>query len=644
MKNILLSRRVVGWMLRFVVVYILYVAIFALSKAFFLWVQPYSIQSQVSFCELLQAMWHGLPLDLATAGYIVSPIWLCMEISLWLSGCWWLRLYKIYIALVSIVLSLIYVGDACLYRFWNVKIDATVWNYLSQPQGMLQSVSMEFALASVLAIAFISIVLYTLMKLVFIGKHSQKLSPSQQSILAQPLSLKSRIVATCVWMVAGGLMFLGIRGGVGKSTANVGMVYFSNRTLLNHVAVNPAFSLISSSFKTRNFAKEARFFDEAERKRIFNMLGYNTESLHTDNLLNTNRPNVLIVLMEGCGASFVNAVEPTANPNITPNLNRFAKEGVVFTKCYANSYRTDRGTVCTFSGYPSFPDVSVMKVPAVSDHLPSIARSLKENGYTTRFLYGGDINFTNTAGYLRSTGYDLIESQESFPANVRHTHDWGVTDRIMFDTLYHRIMRMPTQKPWHMGVLTLASHEPWRVPYQRIKNDKVANAMAYLDDCVGKFVERFKHTKQWSNTLIVFLPDHGIGFGPITSDVDERKSHIPIIITGGAVKQPREITLLCNQTDLAATLLGQLNIKHDEFRMSRDVLSSSYSHPSAIHTWQEGIYYKDDSGISVINLLTKPESILREYPHASKQRVNAAKAILQTSYNDLEQRLNNKQK
>lgn len=631
-------------MLRFVVVYILYVAFFALSKIFFLWAQPSSIQSQVSFGELMQAIWHGLPLDLATAGYIVSPIWLCLEISLWVSSRFWMRLYKVYIALISIALGLIYVGDACLYRFWNVKIDATIWNYLSQPQGILQSVSMGYALATVLAVAFISIVLYTLMFYAFVSKHISTPHTSSSSLVSTTLPLKSRIVATCIWIVTGGLLFLGIRGGVGKSTANVGMVYFSNRTLLNHVAVNPAFSLISSSFKTRNFAKEARFFDEPERKRIFSMLGYSTESIRTEKILNTNRPNVLIVLMEGCGASFVNAVEPTANPNITPNLNKIAKEGIVFTQCYANSYRTDRGTVCTFSGYPSFPDVSVMKVPAVSDHLPSIARSLKENGYTTRFLYGGDINFTNTAGYLRSTGYDLIESQESFPTNVRHTHDWGVTDCIMFDSLYNRIMRMPTQRPWHMGVLTLASHEPWGVPYQRIKNDKVANAMAYLDDCVGKFVERFKHTQLWSNTLIIFLPDHGIGFGSITNDVDERKSHIPIIMTGGAVKQPRVISLLCNQTDLAATLLGQLGIKHNEFRMSRDVLSTSYTHPSVVHTWQEGIYYKDASGISVINLLTKPESIFRETPQASKQRVNAAKAILQTSYNDLEQRLNSKQK
>ena len=625
--------------MRIVAIYAMWVIFFEVSKAFFLWLQPASLQSQVSITDLLNAMWHGLPLDLATAGYLTAPIWLAGEIALWFRSKYWLKAYKVYIALVSILISLIYVGDTCLYPFWNVKLDATIWNYLSQPQGALQSVSMTFALVVALAILFVSILIYKLFTLILIGKsHTSSATPFAANT-HKKASTKSRMIATSAWVIAGGLMFLCIRGGVGKSTANVGMVCFSNRAILNHIAINPAFSLISSSLKTRNFAKEARFFDEAERKRLFGMLGYNTESVETKKFLSTSRPNILLVLMEGCGASFVNAVEPASDPNITPNLNKLAKEGVVFNQCYANSYRTDRGTVCTLSGYPSFPDVSVMKVSAASYHLPSIAQSLKKNGYSTRFLYGGDANFTNTAGYLRSTGYDLIESELSFPSNVRHTHDWGVTDRIMFDSLYQRIMRMPQKQPWHIGVLTLASHEPWGVPYNRIKNDKVANSMAYLDDCIGTFINRLRNSSQWNNTLIIFLPDHGIGFKTITSDTDERKSHIPIIMIGGAIKEPQTISTLCNQTDLAATLLGQLDVPHHEFRMSRDVLSKTYTHPSAVHTWQEGIYYKDATGISVINLLTKPESLFCERPHASQRRVNAAKAILQTSYNDLDQRI-----
>lgn len=102
------------------------------------------------------------------------------------------------------------------------------------------------------------------------------------------------------------------------------------------------------------------------------------------------------------------------------------------------------------------------------------------------------------------------------------------------------------------------------------------------------------------------------------------------------MKRAQKIHKICNQTDLAATLLGQLQLPHDDFKFSRDVLSRSYTHPSAVHVWSEGIYWKDATGISVVNLMTKPASLFREAPAPSTLRVNAAKAFLQTCYDHLQ--------
>ncbi len=622
--------------LRFVALYVVCLAIFAISRLCFVWVQPVDVRGALSAGDLLQISLHGLPLDVATAAYLCAPVWLCLGLGLWMRVKGARIIYKVYAVLVAVALSLILVGDACLYRFWNMRIDATVWNYLSQPQGALQSVSMVFALTAVLAVLAVGLAAYWLFVKVFLP--ANKKTERRRCFSKSRLTLHGRIGWTVAWAICGGLLFLGIRGGVGKSTANVGMAYFSERQFLNHAAVNPAFSLFSSTLKRKDFSKEARYFAPDECRRIFSMLGYNTESVGTDSLLSTPRPNVVLVLMEGCGGTFVHAVDSLSDANVTPNLNRLANEGVVFTQMYANSFRTDRGTVCTLSGCPAFPDLSVMKMPAYCEKLPSIASSLKGAGYNTSFLYGGDINFTNTRGYLQSTGYERIDGEEAFPRNVRKTHDWGVTDRIVFDTLYNRIVQAPLNRPWHIGVLTLASHEPWGVPYNRIKGDQVANSMAYLDHCIGEFVERLRRTPQWKNTLLIFLPDHGIGYPAGLTDEQERRSHIPCIFAGGAVKQSRKVEVICNQTDLAATLLGQLGIAHGDFRLSRDVLSNTYTHPSAVHCWPEGIYYKDNSGISAINILSSPVRTLREVPSASQRRINAAKAFLQTSYDLLDGR------
>lgn len=433
----------------------------------------------------------------------------------------------------------------------------------------------------------------------------------------------------------GGLLFLGIRGGVGKSTANVGMVYHSDNLFMNHSAVNPVFSIVASLFKTKDFAEQYDYFDEAERARLFSQMEYHTSGNPIDTLLHTSRPNVLLILMEGCSASFVHAIDSTARPDIMPRLNQLATEGVLFTKCYANSFRTDRGTVCTLSGYPAFPDVSVMKVPSKCERLPSIAQALAGEGYSTEFVYGGDINFTNTNGYLRATGYERTLGDKDFPAAVRRTHNWGVTDHIVLDTLYQRILRYPADRPWHTACLTLSSHEPWEVPYSRFPEDQVLNTMAYLDDSIGQFIDRLRQTSVWENTLVILIPDHGAHYPQGISDANPTKSHIPVIWTGGAVRQARRIETLCNQTDLAATLLGQLGIDHSAFTFSRDVLSDTYVRPSAIHVWSEGIYYMDETGISALSLVSQKKSILHEAPTPSVDRQQAAHAYLQTAYDDL---------
>ena len=135
----------------------------------------------------------------------------------------------------------------------------------------------------------------------------------------------------------------------------VGMVYYSTVQYHNHSAVNPVFSFFYSLLKEQDYSKQAQYFAPEEADKVFNSLQYNTKSvlLPEDSLLTTQRPNVLLILMESCGGRVVGCTE--GNHQTTPHLDSLAASGVFFSQCYANSFRTDRGTICTFSGYPSFP-------------------------------------------------------------------------------------------------------------------------------------------------------------------------------------------------------------------------------------------------------------------------------------------------
>lgn len=333
--------------------------------------------------------------------------------------------------------------------------------------------------------------------------------------------------------------------------------------------------------------------------------------------------------MEGFGGQFIEAV--SGRTDIAPNYNRLAKEGVIFTNCYSNSFRTDRGTVSALSGYTSFPTLSVMKLPVKSRTLPCIANTLNKNGYNSSFIYGGDINFTNMQSYLRTGGYGTIVSDVDFSADELKDNHWGANDHITFARLEQMIAQ--ARSPWHIGFLTLSSHEPFEVPYDRLK-EKKANAFAYTDDCLGKFVERIRKTPAWKDLLIVCIPDHGY---PYPAGLPHKEFHHNAMLwIGGAVKEHKVVETLMNQSDLAATLLGQMEIDHSEYTFSRDIFSTDYTYPFAYFTFKEGFGFVDSTGYTIYDVVgDKINKNVDTSADGKKMRIDRGKAILQTAYDDL---------
>lgn len=588
--------------------------IFILQKPLFMLYNG-SIEKGFGFADYMQVMIHGASLDAATAGYLTAFPFLLVLISIWFRKFPLKKILYGYYILAAALISIIFVVDMALYTFWGFKLDASVFLYIDSPKEALASVSVGFILLRVLAI------------LLLIALNSWVLLKITPSVLT---ATRKRIAGTAGMLLLGGVLFIIIRGGVTESTSNIGQVYFSNEPFLNHSAVNPDFSLLSSMGKSQDFASEFNFFDEEKRAALFDGLYPTTDGDSIIQVLNTKRPNILIILMEGFGGAFV---EPLGGlPDVTPHFNRLSKEGVFFTNCYANSFRTDRGTVCTFSGYLGLPTASVMKIPAKSRTLPAIAEGLSKVGYKTDFLYGGDINFTNMKSYLLSTGYQRLTANTDFSLAEQTSNAWGVNDDITFEYLYNQLRNRKEEGPWHTAFLTLSSHEPFEVPYHRLE-DKIPNAFAYTDECLGKFVDRLKQTPAWKDLLVICLPDHGFYYPREGSNAMPRFYHIPLLWLGGAVKQPMQVDKIMNQTDLAATLLGQLGLEHTAFTFSRNVLGSDYKYPFAFYSFNNGFSFRDSTGVTVFD--NNSGSILFDEPEADESRLDKGKAILQTVYDDL---------
>lgn len=599
--------------------FIAWIAIFSIQKVLFL-LYHHDLASNHSFVENLQVIFYGLKLDATMAGYLtVIPLLLTL-VSIWFPGDRIHTILKVYIAVIALIISIIFTVDEALYSYWEFRLDSSIFFYLESPKNAMASVPiLAFIFQFIKTVVFV-VLIYWLFK----------------RFIIPVLPLKSTVKkwqTMSVGIVIGGILFIAIRGGVTTSTANVGMVYFSKHQFLNHAAINPCFNLIYSMSKRENFASQFQTFSEVKREELFSSLYPTSNNRPIDEeskLLNTKRPNILMIILEGISANVIESIG--GESNVTPHLNKLSEEGVLFSNMYASSFRTDRGLVATLNGYLGQPTTSIMKIPAKSQTLPSIAKELRNEGYETDVLYGGDINFTNMKSFFYSSGYNSLIADVDFPLSSRLSK-WGADDDVTFERLFDDIMtKKQKQPPWHTTFLTLSSHEPFEVPYNRLEHPYL-NSVAFTDSCVGDLVDKIKKTPVWDDLLIVFISDHGYAYPETLKMYEPSRYHIPCLWIGGAVKAPTVIDNYISQTDLAATLLGQLDLNKEEFKFSRDLFSDDYSE-FAFYTFNNGFAFIDSTGVSVYDNAAEAP-LIEEPQNNSTERLNKGKAILQTLYQDL---------
>ncbi len=585
--------------------------VMAIEKPLFLlWYHAQA--AEASAAELALVVWNGLKLDQTVAGYITALPLLVVLAALWIPGRWSRSVLKGYLLVIAAVAATAFAANLALYEYWAFPLDSSVLQYLASPKEALASVTAGQLLLQLLVAAA-----------VFGGmawcypRVLRLYDPARRST--------HRAGSTLVLLLAAGVLFLPIRGGVSVATANVSKVYFSGRMFLNHAAVNPLFSFLSTLSDGDDALYEYEFFPEPERAAIFEPLrGDLPAGIGTDTLLRTRRPNVVLFLVESFGRSTVD--ERVGGEPVAPEFQRLKGEGVYFDNLFANSFRTDRGTVAVLSGFPAQTKMSVMKLPVKSQRLPSIARSLRREGYATSFYYGGDLNFTNTASYLYGTGFDRLTWQKDLHFDAP-TSKWGYADDVVIDTFTdHVLAEAASQRPFFAAMLTLSSHEPFDVPFAKF-DDPMLNAMAFTDACLGRFVERVRQTPVWKDLLVILIADHAYPYPYGIANSDALRHRIPMLWLGGAVRRPAVVETYGSQSDLAATLLAQLGIAHGDFLFSRDLFDPARP-KFGYWCFNNGFGVADAGGTTIFDC-TSARVIS---PDSTAAQLRDGKAMLQTTY------------
>lgn len=581
--------------------------------------------------ELMQVLWHGLPLDISTVAMAVLPVWFITLLTVkwpsmplrWIVGP--------YIGIVTFLMGCVTGATIIMYENWKFLLDASIFSYMSSPGNATASASVYYIVTRIGLILLSSFLLSFL---------SVAITP--KSIVPQ----KSRYGGggrrqqhapqrhTTAYLLTG-LLLCFMLWGVNGRRADERSAFHSEKIMLNHAAINPVGHMVRSLWTySKDFNEQFRLMPEEECNTIFaQIFPTDTEDI-TDTLLRTRRPDILTIQLESMGAPFIESLGGAKG--VAPELCQWMTRGVNFTNAWATSFRTDRGTASALSGYVSYPTTSLMMTDSCLPLLPSLAKTLKGYGYTADYMYSGNSNHMNKRKYMEAVGFRMWDIEDINVA-PEERDVWGANDSIAMNRMLGLIQRTKqengAEKPFFWACQTISSHEPWEVPYHRLDN-KVHNAFAYTDHCVGQFLDSLSRTSVWDNLLVVVYADHGHTYG-LTFDNPEF-FHMPLFLIGGAVSKVRTYDTIIAQNDMVATILSQMGIPHnEEFPWSRNVFSRNYTYPFAYCNYPAGALFVDGSGKTMMDV--QSGYIMADEPEPSGERLKHLQVMLQKTYDTIPQ-------
>ncbi len=577
----------------------------------------------IRFTEVLGVFYHAFKLDLATACYfMIFPFVLLLLQSFW-SPKWLNILNKIYTGFMIFVYSLSAAAEMGIYAEWKTKLTYKVVKYLSNPSEIYNSAETRiFFLLLVLFIAMFVFGLFAYLRW-FYRDFSREKVPFWHSLVYA--------------VVLPPLMFIGLRGGVQEIPINQSQSYFSSHNILNLAAVNNAFNLYISIFENLGNMRENpfKFMDDSRAAGIMKDL-YTVKKDTTIQVLTTDRPNIVILIMESWSADLFSELGGT--PGITPQFSKLTKEGILFDSIYASGSRSEQGMACIFGGFPAHPISSITVQPDKFVKLPSLVGEMKKMNYSTAFYFGGQLIYGNIKSYIIFNSFDQIMEGENFPASIPRGK-LGIHDEFSLGYLVNDLDKFKT--PFFASLFTVSTHSPWDQPYGKPlswggNEHEYINAAYYTDHCLGEFFKKARLKPWYSNTLFIIVADHSHNSYRNWNPGSREYHKIPLLFYGDVIKPEFRGTSwkkLGNQHDLAATILAQMGRPHESFRYSKN-LFNPYSGSFAYYTTEDGAgwlhgenYYTFESHpfISYKWSMFKPASDSLKY-------INEAKAYLQTVF------------
>jgi phosphoglycerol transferase MdoB-like AlkP superfamily enzyme len=305
--------------------------------------------------------------------------------------------------------------------------------------------------------------------------------------------------------------------------------------------------------------------------------------------------NVVVVSSESFGAEFSKLYG--SSRDWTPEFDRIAQQGVWFRHMYASGTRTVRGLEAIATSLPPIPSVSVLRRPG-NEGIANWGTVMREQGYSTSFLYGGYGYFDNMNYFFGHNGFE-VRDREQIPKPVRFENIWGVADEDLFDSaLSYFDAQAKTGKPFFSIIMTTSNHKPFTfragVPGVLPKGGGRESGVRYADYAQGYFIREAQKHAWFDNTLFIIVADHGARvYG--RENIPLKSYEIPMVFYSPKHLRPGRVDTLTTQIDIAPTALGLLGFAYRAPFFGEDVLNESkeqrvafFSHNHDVALYQNG--------------------------------------------------------
>lgn len=399
-----------------------------------------------------------------------------------------------------------------------------------------------------------------------------------------PAPIKKRAAQFAVMLAACGVLYVG---------SSVDQAQFKNNAVAGELAANGIYNLFAAFWN--NEISYDRFYAMGERANT----EHNARALlweeeaqfvyddgkNLTRLIRGNgaerRKNVMLVVMESMSAEYMGTFGN--KDGLTPNLDRLAKEGLLFSDLYATGTRTVRGLEAVTLSIPPTPGQSIIRRPE-NENLFSLGFIFQDRGYDTKFIYGGYGYFDNMNAYFAGNGFGIIDRNGMSEDEIQFANVWGICDEDMFARAIREADRsVAAGKPFMHLIMTTSNHRPYTYPEGKIdipsRKGRIGG-VKYADYSVGKLIEDAKKKPWFKDTAFIFVADHTAGAGG-KAELDPRKYHIPMIFYAPSLIKPTRYEKVASQIDMAPVLLGMLNFTYYTKFYGEDVLHDRDEIPRA---------------------------------------------------------------